>query len=144
MDGCVGAAARLPESNRRDIAVLALARSATVTDLATRHGVAASLFTGRPTKPARGALDDAFRSAAPENEVLFELTVTKTWLRQMIVALTLMCRGSYRGVIEFMRDLLGVSGSLGTVHHALQSAARQADVINREQAGPIRYSRGPA
>jgi hypothetical protein len=39
MDRCVGAAARLPESDRKDLAVQALARSATVSDLSTRHGV---------------------------------------------------------------------------------------------------------
>jgi hypothetical protein len=73
---------------------------------------------------ARVALDDAFRSATPGNEMLFELVVTKGWLRQVIVALALICRGSCRGVIEFMRDLLGVSMSVGTVHQVLQSAAR--------------------
>ena len=31
--------------------------------------------------------------------LLFELAVTKTWLRQVIVALPLICRGSYRGVM---------------------------------------------
>jgi hypothetical protein len=54
-------------------------------------------------------LDDVFMSAAAEDDVLFELVVTKAWLCQMIVALALICRGSYRGVIEFMRDLLGIS-----------------------------------
>ena len=44
-----------------------------------------------------------------------------------------MCRGSYLGIIEFMRDLLGVSISMGTIHNVLQSAARQAGVINRDQ-----------
>src|SRR5208337_199516 len=39
MDRCVGAAALLPESDRKDLAVQALARSATISDLATRHGV---------------------------------------------------------------------------------------------------------
>ena len=67
------------------------------------------------TDKARIALDDAFSSAVPDDEVLFELTVTKTWLRQVIVALTLICRSSYRGVMEFMRDLLGVSVSVGGV-----------------------------
>jgi hypothetical protein len=37
---------------------------------------------------------------------------------------------SYRGVIEFLRDLLGIPVSLGTGHDVLQAAARQADVIN--------------
>lgn len=49
---------------------------------------------------ARTALDDAFLAAAPEDETLFKLTVTKAWLRQVIVALPLICHSSYRGVIE--------------------------------------------
>jgi len=32
-----------------------------------------------------------------------------------------------------MRDLLGLSISVGTVHQMLQSATRQADIINRQQ-----------
>jgi hypothetical protein len=43
----------------------------------------------------------------------------------VIVALALIWRGSCRGVIEFMRDLLGVSMSVGTVHQELQLAARK-------------------
>jgi hypothetical protein len=31
-----------------------------------------------------------------------------------VVALTLICRSSYRGVVEFIRDLLGVPISVGT------------------------------
>jgi hypothetical protein len=76
---------------------------------------------------------DAFSSATPDNDVLFELVVTKAWLRQVIVALVLMCRGSLRGVVEFLRDLLGVSISVGSVHDILQSAAEKAAAVNREQ-----------
>jgi hypothetical protein len=132
MDRSVGAAARLPESDREELAIQALARSQTVSDLAARHGVSRK-FVYHQARKARVALDDAFLSAKAEDEVLFELAVTKAWLRQVIVALALICRGSYRGVIEFMRDLLGMSISVGTVHNVLQSAARQAVVINHEQ-----------
>jgi len=78
-------------------------------------------------------LDDVFLSAAPDHEVLFELAVTKAWLRQMIVGLTLICRSSYRGVVEFLRDLLGVPVSLGCVHDVLEAATRQASAINHDQ-----------
>ncbi|MEA2773528.1 MAG: hypothetical protein QOD93_6490 [Acetobacteraceae bacterium] len=132
MDRCVGAAARLPEGDRSDLAVQVLARSEPVSDLAARHGVRRK-FVYQQANKARVALDDAFRSATPDDEGLFELVVTKVWLRQVIIALALICRGSCRGVIEFMRDLLGVSMSVGTVHQVLQSAAREADVINHEQ-----------
>ena len=132
MERCVGAAARLPESTRRDLAVQVLAGSGTVSDLAARHGVSRK-FVYEQTHKVRTALDDAFLAAAPETEGLFELTVTKAWLRQVIVALPLICHSSYRGVIEFLRDLLGISISVGTIHDMLQSAARQAGVINHDQ-----------
>lgn len=132
MERSVGVAARLPESDRRDLAIQALAGSETVSDLAARHGVSRK-FIYQQTDKARTALDDVFLAAAPEHEALFELTVTKAWLRQLIVALPLICHSAYRGVVEFMRDLLGVSISVGTVHNVLQSAARRAGAINQDQ-----------
>src|SRR3954453_15702841 len=123
MDRCVGAAGRLPESDRKDLAVQALARSATISDLSTRHEVSRK-FVYQQANKARHALDDAFIPACADDEVLFEIAVTKRWLRQVIVALALMCRGSYLGIIEFMRDLLGASISPGTVHTVLNSAAQ--------------------
>jgi hypothetical protein len=132
MDRSVGAAARLPEGERKDLAVRVLARSEPVSNFAVRHGVSRK-FVYQQTSKARVALDDAFSSATPDTEVLFELVITKVWLRQMIVALALICRGSVRGVVEFLRDLLGVSISVGSVHEVLQSAAETAAVLNQEQ-----------
>src|SRR3954462_10595465 len=100
MDRCVGAAALLAESDRKDLAIQVLARSATISDLSVRHGVSRK-FIYQQTDKARTALDEAFLSAALDDEVLFEVAVTKTWLRQVIVGLTLICRSSYRGVVEF-------------------------------------------
>src|ERR687886_392236 len=132
MDRGVGAAARsLPESGRKVLAIQALADSETVGDLAARHGVRRK-FVYQQTHKARAALDEAFSSATPDEEVLFELAVTETWLRQVIVGLTLICRSSYRGVVEFLRDLLGLPVSLGHVHDVLQAAARRAGAVNDE------------
>ncbi len=126
MDRCVGAAARLPGNDRKDLAIQALSGSETVSDLAAQHGVSRKFVYGQ-THKAVAALDDAFLSATPDDEVLFEVAVTKAWLHQLIVGLALICHGSYRGVVEFLRDLLGLSISVGTVHHVLQSAvARQS------------------
>ena len=133
MDRCAGAAAKLSENDRKDLAIQALARSETVSDLAARHGVSRKFVYGQ-THKAVAALDDAFLSATPDDEVLFEVAVTKAWLLQVLVGLTLICRSSYRGVVEFLRDLLGLPVSVGTVHHVLQSATRQADIINHDEA----------
>src|SRR4051812_20933928 len=134
MDRGVGAAVRrLPESGRKDLAIQALAGSETVSDLAARHRVSRK-FVYQQTHKARAALNEAFSSATPDEEVLFELAVTKTWLRQVIVALPLICRGSYRGVMEFLRDLLGLPVSVGGyVHDVLQAATPQASAVNDGQ-----------
>jgi hypothetical protein len=132
MDQGVGAAARpLPEGDRKVLAIQALAGSDTVSDLAARHGVSRK-FVYQQTQKASAALDEAFSPTVRDDEVLFELAVTKTWLRQVIVGLTLICRSSYRGVVEFLRDLLGLPVSLGHVHDVLQAATRQASVVNDE------------
>jgi len=56
-----------------------VAQSATISDLAARHGVSRK-FVYQQTHNAVAALDDAFSSATPDHEVLFELAVTKAWL----------------------------------------------------------------
>jgi hypothetical protein len=90
-------------------------------------------FVYQQARKAGAALDEVFLSGAPQDDMLFQLTVTPAWLRQVIVALTLICRSSYRGGVEFLRDLLGVPISIGTVHHVLQLATRQAGIVSHDQ-----------
>jgi hypothetical protein len=75
---------------------------------------------------ASDALNDAFCSAVADGEVLFQFPVTRTWLRQVMLGLPLICRSSYRGVMEFMRDLLGVTVSVGRVHEVLHRGPSSA------------------
>jgi len=120
------------------MAVQALAGSVPVSQLALQHGVSRK-FVYQQKSMASAALDEVFASSAPDDEVLFELPVTKTWLRQLTLGLSLICHSSYRGVVELMRDLLGVRISEGTVHNVHQAAARQAGAINRGiDLSPIR------
>ena len=119
-------------SDRKDLAIQALAGSGTVSDLAARHGVSRK-FIYQQTHKARIALADAFSPVVSDDEVLFELAVTKGWLHHMIIALTLICRSAYRGGVEFLRDVLCLPFSLGCVHDVLQAATRQASAINRDQ-----------
>ena len=54
MDQGIGAAARLPGSDRKDLAIQALAGSETLTNLAARHGVSRK-FVHQQTHKARAA-----------------------------------------------------------------------------------------
>ncbi len=67
--------------------------------------------------------------------MLFELAVTKAWLRQVIVGLRLICRSSYRRVVEFLRDLLGLPVSLrdfaSSDGHMVEDVGENAHVEHR-------------
>jgi hypothetical protein len=109
-----------------------LARSTPVSNLGIRH-VVNRKFVIQQTSDALVTLNDAGLSTTPESEMLFELMVTKTSLRQIVVAFALICRNPFRCVIECTHDLLGVSMSVRPSHEMPQSVAQKVDFTNHEQ-----------
>jgi hypothetical protein len=130
-NGCPAKA--LGPSQRLTIGVQALAGNRTITGLADEFDVSRK-FVYQQAATAQAALDDAFTTpAVADDQVLFHLPVTKSWLRQVSLGLTLICHSSYRGVHEFCRDLLDVNLSVGTVHNILRDAIDQARPHNLGQ-----------
>jgi hypothetical protein len=129
-------AANLSNDARKDLAMSSLSNAESITDLAKRKRVSRH-FIYRQQHKAVEAIDEAF--APKDAEVLFYLPVTEAWLKQLILALVLICHSSYRGVQELLRDLFAISISVGAIHNRLQWAAEQAAAINRSQdLSPIR------
>ena len=122
----------LGPSERLCLGVQALAGHQTITGLADDAGVSRK-FVYQQAGRAQAALDDAFAPTASDEQVLFHLPVTKHWLKQAALALTLICHSSYRGVHEFYRDLLGVDMSIGTVHNIVHDAIDKARPHNHAQ-----------
>jgi hypothetical protein len=118
---------------RRQLALEALTGIETVSHLAGRLAVSRK-FVYQQTAKAEEALDAAFAPAEADDErVLFHLPVTKAWLRQLTLGLTLICHSSLRGVVELLRDVFDYRISLGTVHNVLQAAVAQARSCNEQQ-----------
>ncbi|CAB3807848.1 hypothetical protein LMG28614_06682 [Paraburkholderia ultramafica] len=143
MNRSAGAAAkRLPGSERKQLAVQALAGAETISELSARLGVSRKFVYAQRGK-ASDALDDAFSLAAPDDGVLFQLPVTRTWLRQAMLGLTLIWRSSYRALVELMQRSAGRARQCG---QRSQPAAmgRAAGPGDQPRAGPLRHSRGPA
>ena len=127
-------AVKLLSPQRIELAIQALAGAAHISHLAAENEVSRK-FVYQQRRKAQAALDLAFAqtTGADGEQVLFSLPVTKQWLHQVALSLTLICHSSYRGVVEFMRDILGVSISVGSVHNLHQLAAQRAGVINTTQ-----------
>jgi hypothetical protein len=115
---------------RQDLAVRVLAGVQPVSELARQHQVSRK-FLYRQAETGADALGHAFDPPPAADDVLFYLPVTKAWLRQLILALVLVCHGSYRGVIALLRDLFDTKLSLGGVHNVVQAAVAPARQFNR-------------
>jgi hypothetical protein len=122
----------LEPAERQDLAVQALGGTFTITSLAEQAGVSRK-FVSQQSDVAQQALAEAFAApAADDDEVLFQLPVTKKWLRQNVLALLLHCRSSYRGVINHFHDCLGWHIALGTIHNVVQDTVPRARARNTQ------------
>ena len=125
-------AATLPPETRQQIAIEALAKSKPISHLAAEHQVSRK-FVYQQGNKAKLALHDSFEPIPPDNQVLFYLPITKTWLFQLILALVLICHSSIRGVVELFRDIFDIAISASTGHNRLSDAAKTATAINEAQ-----------
>jgi hypothetical protein len=119
----------LPPKQRQDLALHVLTGSQSVAGLARQHQVSRR-FLYRQADTAQLALERAFDPPPPAEEVLFQLPVTTSWLRQLVLGLVLSCHSPYRGVIAILSDLFDTEISLGTVHNIVQAAVAPARAIN--------------
>jgi hypothetical protein len=124
-------AKRLGPEQKQGLAVQVLAGTHTVSELARRNEVSRK-FLYHQAHTAEAALCRAFAPSPEPDDVLFYLPVTKAWLRQLVLALVLICHSSTRGVIELLRDLFDYRISLGTVHNIVRGAVPQARGVNHQ------------
>jgi hypothetical protein len=124
----------LDHLQRQRLALEALAGTQPVSHLADEHDVSRQ-FVYRQADKAQQALDRAFASNANDNdqEILFTIPVTKPLLRQIVLGLIFICHSSFRGVVEFLRDLLDYPMSVGTVANIVHSAETPARAHNQRQ-----------
>lgn len=125
-------ASRLQPLQRQEIAVKVLAKQEPITEIAKEEQVSRK-FVYQQQAIAQLALNQAFEKQEPEQEVLYYLPITYSWIFQFILALILICHCSYRGVVELLRDLFDYSLSIGTIHNRIKEATEKARQINQNQ-----------
>ena len=127
------AAKTLNGAQRQELALKVLSRRETLSDLSRSNQVSRK-FLYQQEEKAKQAINQAFEDDnVDESEVLFYLPVTKQWIRQLVLALVLICYSSYRGVIELLRDLFDYPISIGTVHNIVQQSICEVKKINEKE-----------
>jgi len=125
-------AAALPGPSRQQVALDAL-RGLPISHIASQQQVSRK-FVYQQLHQAQDALENAFATPPTEPpQLLFWLPVTKPWLHQLVLGLTLICHSSVRGVCELLQDLFDHPLSVGTVHNVLHQAVAAARRVNNQQ-----------
>ncbi len=129
MNRTASIAASLAPEQRKNLAIKVLTNNEPIIHLAAREKVSRK-FLYQQKRKANLALNQAFTPISSHQEVLFYLPVTKAWLKQLILALILICHSSYRGVKELLRDLFDTPISIASIHNLVRDQAIKAKQIN--------------
>ena len=125
-------AANLKPERRKQLFIEMQSSPQTVTAIAKREGVSRK-FLYQQQQKGNKALEKGFNQPKEESDILYWIPVTKQWIFQVILALIFICHSSYRGVVEFLRDLFDYQISVSTVYNRVNSVVEKAQKINKSQ-----------
>lgn len=120
---------KIPAPIRQEIALKSIRKEQPIKSIANEFGCSRTTVYEQQ-KVALQAVGQAF-SSIDDDKVLFYLPVTKKVICTFVIMLHLICRASYRHIIEFLRDCLGFDISIGSVFNIINEAAIKANEINK-------------
>ena len=127
------AAHSLNSSQRQEIGIQSIGGHIPIKHIANHYDVSRKFVYAQKEKAFNGIAQAFEKKEDSGDEVLFYIPVTKKWLEQVLLALILICRTSYQGVIEFFRDILDCQISKGTIHNVVYTHLEKAKEINGHQ-----------
>ena len=131
-------AKRISGQTKLDIALQAIRRKNTVTEISRQFDCSRTTVYKQQDK-ALDAANKAFDK--DDEEVLFYIPVTKSFIEQSVVSLRLICESSYRNIQFYIQTMYNHSVSLGSVFNILDDASDKADPINQSyDLSPIKDS----
>ena len=118
---------RLSAEERKAIAIESINFS-NITEIAKNNQVSRNTVYAQKRK-AYQAIDDEFDHSGSE-DVQFNFPVTAVLIEQIVLALGLICKSSYRDITQFMKDIFDYSISIGSIFNILNQSAAKAIQIN--------------
>jgi len=119
---------RISGPTKLDIALLAIRRQQTVSAISKKFNCSRTTVYTQQEK-ALDAANKAFEKN--DEEVLFYIPVTKSFIEQSVVSLRLICESSYRNIQFYLQAMYNYHVSLGSVFNMLDNAADNAQPINQ-------------
>jgi hypothetical protein len=123
---------KIPAPIRQEIAIRSIRKEQPIKSLANEFGCSRTTVYAQQ-KIALNAVEQAFSPQNDDDKVMFYLPISKNILRTLVAILHVTCRSTYRHIIEFFRDFLGLDISIGNVFNIINEAAINAGDINKSE-----------
>jgi hypothetical protein len=119
---------RIPAYTKLNMALDALKETQSITTISKQYGCSRTSVHQQKNI----LINSVSKAFQPENnEMLFSLPVTKQFMLQMVLALHLICKASYRDIQFFLQTMFNYSLSLGSVFNIIDEASDTAVAINQ-------------
>ena len=122
----------MSNADKKSLAIKSVTGEQTISAIANDYQVSRKFVSNQKQKML-AAVSEAFSEKEDDDKVLYQIPVTKNWLKQCIISFALDCRSSVRGIIKSMSNLFDFKCSIGKVCNIIQSVIPTAIEINENQ-----------
>lgn len=105
-----------------DIAYRALSQESSISALSAENG-----HSRQTIRNERDRVQAIVNQTKQQEDVLFYLPVTVTWLNQLVIALVFMMNGSYRNITQFIKDLFDYPFNSDQISKLMKTVYRRVD-----------------
>lgn len=118
---------RITASIKRTIALKAIAGEGTVSQISKDYDCSRTTIYKQQNK----ALQAANQAFDEEDEsVLYSVPVSKPFIKQVVLALGMICKSSYRDIKFFVKSIFDYSVSIGSIFDVMDDASDKAKTLN--------------
>jgi hypothetical protein len=122
----------MSNDDKKSLGIKTMMGEQTISAIANDYQVSRKFVSNQKQKILT-AVNEAFDKTADDNKVLYQIPVTKNWIKQCVISLALDCRSSFRGIIKSVKNIFDYKISLGNVFNIVQSAVPAAKEINENK-----------
>lgn len=122
----------MSSDDKKSLAIKTITGKQTISAIANDYQVSRK-FVSEQKQKILTVINEVFDKTADDDKVLYQIPVTKNWLKQCVISLALDCRSSFRGIMKSMSNLFDFNNSLGSVFNIIQSVIPGAKQINENQ-----------
>lgn len=122
----------MSNTDKKSLAIKSITGEQTISAIANDYQVSRKFVSNQKQK-ILSAVNEAFDEKADDDKVLYQIPVTKNWLKQCVISLALDCRSSLRGIMKSMSNLFDYKCALGSVSNIIRSVIPTAKQHNENQ-----------